>query len=391
MKKYYHPLIENPFSDKDIQIGIKTLRSKNLTMGAKTFEFEKFFANKIGSKYAVMVNSGSSANLLALKCITNPLKKNSLKKGDECIVPGLCWSTTFWPILQCNLKPKFVDINIENFCIDLKTIRKNTTKKTKAILIINVLGNCSEIDEIKKYCNKKKIILIEDNCESLGSIYKKKYLGTYGEIGTFSFYCSHQISSGEGGMIVTDSFENYKIIKTLRAHGWDRDINIKNKNVFNFINEGYNVRPLEVSAAIGLNQFKRLNQLKKIRFKNRNLIINGLKKSEFWNNQFSFFNNNKFLEPSWFGLPLLINKKFLSKKDKYLKYLQKNKIETRPIISGNFLNQKCIKNFKLQNFYKKLPNTEIVSKNGFFIGIPNKRIDIKFLEFLTTKLLKYLR
>ena len=119
--------------------------------------------------------------------------------------------------------------------------------------------------------------------------------------------------------------------------------------------------------------------------------MNYLKKSDFWNNQFSFFNNNKFLEPSWFGLPLLINKRFLSKKDKYLKYLKKNKIETRPIISGNFLNQKCIKNFKLQNFYKKLPNTEIVSKNGFFIGIPHKSINNKFLEFLTIKLLKYLR
>jgi CDP-6-deoxy-D-xylo-4-hexulose-3-dehydrase len=390
MTKFYHPLIENPFTNKDIEIGVKILRSKNLTMASKTIEFEKFFAKKIGSKYAIMVNSGSSANLLALKCITNPLKKNQLKKGDECLVPGLCWSTTFWPILQCNLKPKFVDINMENFCIDLKTIKKNITKKTKAIFMINVLGNCSEIDEIKKFCNKKNIILIEDNCESLGSIYKKKYLGTFGEIGTFSFYCSHQISSGEGGMIVTNSFENYKIIKSLRAHGWDRDLNIKNKKIFNFVNEGFNVRPLEVSAAIGINQFKRLDKLKKIRSKNRNLIINSLKKSSLWNNQLHFFNNNKFLEPSWFGLPLLINNKFLEKKKNYLKYLQKNKIETRPIISGNFLNQECIKNFRLEGFYKKLPITEIVSNSGFFIGIPNKIISKKFLKYLSTKLLSYL-
>ncbi|MDC3099452.1 aminotransferase class V-fold PLP-dependent enzyme [Candidatus Pelagibacter sp.] len=389
MENFNHRLIENPFSNDDIKVGIKTLKSKNLTMGTKTAAFEKLFSKKLGSKYAVMVNSGSSANLLALKCITNHLKKKFLKKGDECLVPGLCWSTTFWPILQSNLNPKFVDININNFCIDLKTIKKNITKKTKAIFIINVLGNCSDIDEIQKFCKRKKIILIEDNCESLGSIYKKKYLGTYGELGTFSFYCSHQISSGEGGMIVTNSYENYKILKSLRAHGWDRDIKPKNKKIFNFINEGYNVRPLEISASIGMNQFKRIDKLKKVRSQNRDLIIRSLKNSENWRNQFKFFDNDSSLEPSWFGLPLVINEKFANKKMKYLNYLNKNKIETRPIISGNFLNQVCMKNSKFKKFYKKLPNTEMVSKRGFFIGIPNKIINNKSLNILSDKLLKY--
>ena len=196
MKQFY-PLIENPFSKRDIEMAIKTLKSKNLTMGKETKRFEKFFSKKIGSKYALMLNSGSSANLLALKCLTNPLKKNHIKAGSECLVPALCWSTTFWPIIQSNLVPKFIDVNLKNFSIDLENIKKNLTKKTKAIFLINVLGNCSEIDKIKDFCKKKKIYLIEDNCESLGTKFKNKYLGTFGNFGTFSFYCSHQISSGE--------------------------------------------------------------------------------------------------------------------------------------------------------------------------------------------------
>ena len=131
MKQFY-PLIENPFSKRDIEMAIKTLKSKNLTMGKETKRFEKFFSKKIGSKYALMLNSGSSANLLALKCLTNPLKKNHIKAGSECLVPALCWSTTFWPIIQSNLVPKFIDVNLKNFSIDLENIKKKNNKKNKS-------------------------------------------------------------------------------------------------------------------------------------------------------------------------------------------------------------------------------------------------------------------
>ncbi len=389
MKQFY-PLIENPFSKRDIEMAIKTLKSKNLTMGKETKRFEKFFSKKIGSKYALMLNSGSSANLLALKCLTNPLKKNHIKAGSECLVPALCWSTTFWPIIQSNLVPKFIDVNLKNFSIDLENIKKNLTKKTKAIFLINVLGNCSEIDKIKDFCKKKKIYLIEDNCESLGTKFKNKYLGTFGNFGTFSFYCSHQISSGEGGMIVTNNYKDYKILSALRAHGWDRNINEKNRNNFNFINEGFNLRPLEVSATIGLNQFKRLNKLIKIRSQNRNKIINKLKTSRLWKNQFDFFYCSKNVKPSWFGLPLLINNKFIKKKKSYLRYLKSINIETRPIISGNFTNQKCISNYKLKFKNNNLQVTNQIDKRGFFIGIPNKPINDRMLKYLSYGLLNFL-
>ena len=387
-KKFSYPLQADSFSSQDINAGIKILLSGQLTMSKKTREFEKYFAKKIKAKYCLMVNSGSSANLLALFCVVNPLRKKRLKRGDECLVPAICWSTTLWPIIQAGLTPKVVDVNINNFSLDLDTIKKNVTKKTKAIMIVNVLGNCAELDEIRQYADKKKIVLIEDNCESLGSVYKNKNLGTYGDFSSFSFYFSHQITAGEGGMIACKSEKDYKILKALRAHGWDREINKKSKNKFNFINQGFNLRPLEVSAAIGLSQLKRLNKMIKTRSYNRSKILKKLKNSNEWDNQYDFFEPQKNLKPSWFGLPLLIKKKFIKKKGLFLKFLNKNKVETRPIISGNFANQPAIKLHKIKIDSKKIINAQEIENRGFFIGLPTKKLDNKNVELLSKLLLK---
>ena len=277
---------------------------------------------KLGLNYCLMVNSGSSANLLALFTLINPKKKNRLKIGDECLVPAVCWATSLWPVIQAGLTPKLIDVDLNSFSINLDLIKKNITKKTKAIMMINVLGNCSEIDKIQKFAKEKNIYLIEDNCESLGSKYKDKYLGSYGDFSSFSFYYSHQITAGEGGMIACKKKEDYDLLKTLRAHGWDRDLTKSKNKKFNFINSGFNLRPLEVSAAIGLNQFKRLSKMMSIRTYNRNKIVNTLQKSNNWNEQFTFFNHKKDLKPSWFGFPLLINSKFKKNKDKFLQPLK---------------------------------------------------------------------
>ena len=271
-KEYMYQILENGFSNKDIAIGKKVLNSKRITMASHTRNFEAAFAKKLGVKYALMVNSGSSANLLATFAAGNPLKKNHLKRGDEVLIPALCWSTSIWPLVQFGLKPIFVDIDIKTLNIDIEDLKKKITKKTKAIMLINVLGISSDLFKIKRIADKKKIVIIEDNCESLGSRLKGKYLGTFGDYGSYSFYYSHQITAGEGGMIVCNDKQNYEIIHSLRSHGWDRGL-MSNKNNFNFINSGFNLRPLEISAAIGFNQFKKLNQFKKIRFYNRIKII----------------------------------------------------------------------------------------------------------------------
>ena len=398
MNKYIYPLIENPFSDDDIIKGIKVLKSKQLTLSKETKNFEKRFTVKLKSNYSLMVNSGSSANLLALQCLINPYRKNRLMKGDEIIIPTLCWSTSLWPIVQSNLKPVFVDINPNTLNIDEQQLERKITHKTKAILLVNVLGNSCDMNKIMKIKKKYNLILIEDNCESLGSKYKNKYLGTYGDFSSFSFYSSHQISSGEGGMICCKDKNDYNIIKSLRSHGWSRGTSFENeiykKNKFLdkrfiFFNSGYNLRPTEVSAAIGHNQFKRMDKLIKIRNFNRKKIINSLLSNSFLKNKIDFYYENKFVNPSWFGLSIKILIKNINKKI-IIKKLENNGIETRPIISGNFADQPAAKLYGI-SLNQKFPNTDKVYNSSFFIGLPTKQINNNFLKKIVSAFEKSFR
>ena len=397
IKKFTYPLLSNAFSKSDISCGIKVLSSKFITMSKITQNFEKQFAKKIGSKYALMTNSGSSANLLALSAIINPLFKNKLKPGDEVLIPAVCWSTSLWPIVQNNLKPVFVDVDLDTFNISIDDLKKKITSKTKAIMCIHVLGTSANLNQIKKITNKKKIILIEDTCESLGAKFNNKYLGTFGEFGTFSFYYSHQITSGEGGMIVCNNLHNYNIIKSLRSHGWSRGTSFHNtfkkkfKNLddrFLFINSGYNLRPTDIQAAIAHNQFKRLNKFINIRKYNRTKIIKKIIKNKKWNDQFYFINPSYQVNPSWFGLPMLINKKYSKKKNSFLNQLTKNGVENRPIISGNFTNQPATKLYNLNKKKLTYVNSQKVEDLGFFIGLHTKKISNKIAEYIAENLLK---
>ncbi len=397
-KSYKYELLENGFTDQDINIGKKVLISKRITMASHTKNFEIDFAKKIGAKYALMVNSGSSANLLATFAAGNLMRKNRLKRGDEVLVPALCWSTSVWPLVQFGLKIKFVDIDINTLNINLTSLKKKITKKTKAIMLINVLGISADLFEISKIAKKKKLIVIEDNCESLGSTLKKKYLGTFGDFASFSFYYSHQITSGEGGMVVCKTKEDYNILFALRSHGWlggtrfyKRNLKLYNsyakKNPkldprYIFINSGFNLRPTDIQGAIAHNQFKRLNRLKQQRNQNRNIIINYLKSSKNWKNQFRFIEVPKKINPSWMGLPILLDKKFASKKQKFINFLDKMKIETRPIISGNFLNHPAAKLYKLDNNKNVFKNAQEIQNLGFLIGLHTKKISANQLKLL---------
>ena len=381
-----YPLLEKGFNTEDILRGMEVLLSKKLTMSDITKKFEYKFSKYVGSKYALMVNSGSSANLLASFALVNPRKKGRLKPGDEFIIPAVCWSTSLWPLVQCGLKPQFIDVDINTYCLNENLLNKKT--KAKAIMNIHILGNSSNMDKISEFVKSKNMFLIEDTCEALGSKFKSKYLGTFGDFGTFSFYYSHQMTSGEGGMVVCKSKEDYELLHSMRSHGWDRGLGSSKKNSFNFINSGFNLRPLDLTAAIGLSQLKRLNNMIKSRKKNRDLIINRLKNHTNWNNQYTFFNENKNLKASWFGFPLLINKSILYKKKFFLSYLNSIGIETRPILSGNFLNQPSCKLFNFKYQKKDFLNSQEIEDRGFFIGLPTDQIDQNLLNFLTEKLMK---
>jgi CDP-4-dehydro-6-deoxyglucose reductase, E1 len=397
-KRYKYDLLENGFSNEDISIGKKVLNSKRITMASYTRKFEQVFARKLGVKYALMVNSGSSANLLATFAAGNPLKKNHLNRGDEVLIPALCWSTSIWPLVQFGLKPVLVDIDIQTLNINIEDLIKKITKKTKAIMLINVLGISSDLFKIKKIANKYKLIIIEDNCESLGSRLKNKYLGTFGDYGSYSFYYSHQITSGEGGMITCNKKEDYDILFALRSHGWlggtrhyKRSLKSYNQYAkqnpqldprYIFINSGFNLRPTDIQAAIAHNQFNRLDKLKKFRNINRNLLINKITKSKKWNNQFQFISIPQDIDPSWMGLPILLSERFKNKKKKFMTILDKMGIETRPIISGNFANQPAAKLYKLCKKNEKFENSQKVQDLGFLIGLHTRKISKSNLKLI---------
>jgi len=393
-KKYFYPLLKNGFSNKDINEGIKVLKTKFITMGKNTEKFEKIFSEKLGVKYSVMVNSGSSANLLAVFASCNPMRKNTFKPGDEAIIPALCWSTSLWPLVQCGLKPKFIDVNPETLNVDADDLIKKINKKTKVIMVINILGLSSDLKKIKNFIKDKKIILIEDNCESLGSKFKNKYLGTYGDFGTFSFFYSHPITSGEGGMVVCNNDKDYEILQALRSHGWSRGKfhhKIKKKypqldSRYIFYNSGFNLRPTDINASIGLSQFKRLDKVVKARFENKKRIINALISDKRWNNQFHFINDSLKIKPSYMVLPILLNERYYNKKNIYINILERSGIETRPIISGNFLRQPAAKLYKFKQRAEDFVGAQKISDLGFVIGLHTERTNKYVIKKLVDRL-----
>jgi len=386
--KYFYPLLHNGFSSNDVESGIKVLKSKFITMGKHTLDFEKAFAKKMKAKYAVMVNSGSSANLLSVFASKNPLRKNRFNDKDEALLPVLCWPTSLWPLVQAGLKPKFLDINSKTLNVDAKHLISKINKNTKLIMLINVLGTSTEIKKIIEIARKRKIIVIEDNCESLGSTYDKKYLGTFGDFGTFSFFYSHQITSGEGGMIVCNNKEDYEILVSLRSHGWSRGPfyeRIKKQNPsldprYIFFNSGFNLRPTDIQAAIGHSQFKRLDKFIINRKFNKSKIIEKLVADIRWNDQFSFVEIPKNINPSYMVFPIMVNKRFKNKKKLFIKILEKFGIETRPVISGSFVNQPATKLYNLNNEKIKFKEAQKVEDLGFVIGLHTKKLDNKLVE-----------
>ena len=370
-----YELASSTWGEEEIESINKVVQSGNFTMGENVREFEKQFASFFNSKYCVMVNSGSSANLIAIASLF--FKKDSpLKIGDEVIVPAVSWATTYHPLNQYGLKLKFVDIDINTLNYDLKKLEGAISINTKAIIAVNLLGNSNDFKKINELIQGKNILLIEDNCESMGAKFDSKYAGTHGILGTFSGFFSHHISTMEGGMILTDTEELYHIMLSLRAHGWTRDLPTNNHLVkkgvnpfdesFRFILPGYNLRPLEFSGAIGIEQLKKLPSFINSRRKNAKYFLEKLKKSD-------FILQREIGESSWFGFSLIMKDQTISR-EKIINKLIEKKIDVRPIVSGNFLKNEVIKYYNYEVF-SDLINSERLDKFGFFVG--NHHYDIK--------------
>jgi CDP-6-deoxy-D-xylo-4-hexulose-3-dehydrase len=308
-----------------------------------------------------------------------------LKTGDEVIVPAVSWSTTYFPLQQFGLKLKFVDIDLETLNYDLDALKTSITNKTKMIVIVNLLGNPNDFEKINDIVTNKNIIVFEDNCESLGAEYKGKQTGTFGLLGTFSTYFSHHISTMEGGFVTTDNEELYHILLSIRAHGWTRNLPKKNhvtnisnnwfEESFRFVLPGYNVRPIEMSGAIGNKQLKKLPNFLKKRRENAKLFV------DLFKNHDDFLIQKEVDKSSWFGFSLIIKPgSRLIRKD-IINILEKNKIEYRPIVTGNFARNEVLKYFNYE-IHKKLTNANHLHDNGFFVGNSHENLlsNIKLLK-----------
>lgn len=378
-------LCDNPWDNEEIEAIQSVIDSDMYTMGKNVAEYEKEFAKHFGTRYAVQVSSGSTANLLAVATL---VYSGRIARGSEVIVPAVSWSTTYAPLEQFGMKLVFVDIDKDTLNISVEGVKKAITPNTKMIFAVNLLGNSCDYDELLRICEDNDLILIEDNCESLGAKYNDKYLGTIGLMGTYSTFYSHHMCTMEGGVVVTDDKELYEYMLAIRAHGWTRnlpdDSTIYEKKddsfyeSFNFIVPGFNLRPLEMEGAIGLKQLKKIDKMISLRRSNAEYFVERMKKYPEIRLQ------KEVGESSWFGFSLVLTGSLADRRSELVQALRNANIECRPIVAGNFTRNAVIKymNYSIPN---ELVNSDDIHYHGLFIGNHssnnNKEVDY-FIEIL---------
>ncbi|MBI2842711.1 MAG: DegT/DnrJ/EryC1/StrS family aminotransferase [Armatimonadetes bacterium] len=371
-----YPLASSTWDKREIEAVMSVINEGRFTMGPKVREFERRFADYFGSKYAVMVNSGSSANLLAVAALmyrsTNPLSP-----GDEVIVPAVSWSTTYYPLHQYGLKVKFVDIDLDTLNMDLQEVQKAITPRTRAVFAVNLLGAPNDFAALKKLCEDHDLLLIEDNCESMGAKYAGRYTGTFGVCGTFSTFFSHHICTMEGGMALTDDEELYQIMVSLRAHGWTRELPDRNyvhdkdgnpfHDMYRFVLPGYNLRPLEISGAVGICQLEKLAGFLEARRRNAESFVELFGGLDYVRIQ------RPLGESSWFAFALVLDGPLSGRREEVVARLSEAGVECRPIVAGNFTKNPVIRYFD-HEIQGDLPNANRIDVDGLFIG--NHHYDI---------------
>lgn len=368
-----YPLATSSWDQAELDALQRVIASDMYSMGPEVKAFEAEFADFFGSQYAVMVNSGSSANLLMTAALF--FTKNAdlkLERGDEIIVPAVSWSTTYYPLGQYGLKMKFVDIDLETLNYDLDALGEAISDKTRAIMVVNLLGNPNDFDAIQSLIGDRNITLIEDNCESMGATYQGKQAGTFGVMGSYSFFFSHHISTMEGGMVVTDDEELYHVMLSLRAHGWTRNLPKFNhvtgeksddpfEESFRFVLPGYNLRPLDMSGALGREQLKKLPGLIEGRRANGALVQQALSDHP------AFMIQKETGQSSWFGFSLVIRPDVDLSRADLVKQLGAAGFECRPIVAGNFAKNEVMRYF-VYEIHGALKNADYIDDNGLFVG-----------------------
>jgi CDP-6-deoxy-D-xylo-4-hexulose-3-dehydrase len=339
-----YPLTADTWGTEERLAIDRVLDSGQLTYGPETLSYEKKLADYFGSKYAVSFNSGSSANLAGAFALVT---RGAGKKIDEpeVIVPMVSWSTTYYPFTQAGAKLVFVDVERGSLNIDPDLIRGAINRNTVGVVAVNLLGNPARLDEIRKICDDHGLFMFEDNCESMGAKIGDKYAGTFGDIGSFSTFYSHHISTVEGGFAVTDSEELFHLLLSIRSHGWLRDLPIENRvmnktgdrflDSYTFAVPGFNLRPTEIASAIGKVQIEKLEGFVAVRRENASSFLEQLSPIPGVRAQ------QEFGRSSWFGFAIVLDGSSKSR-EKVRAALDLGGIETRPVVTGNFLRQPVI-------------------------------------------------
>jgi CDP-6-deoxy-D-xylo-4-hexulose-3-dehydrase len=366
----FYELAANTWGPEEHAAIKRVLDSGQFTMGPEVKKFEAQFAEYFGMPYAVMVNSGSSANLIGVAALCYK-RDNPLKRGDEVIVPPISWVTTYTPLQQYGLELRFVDVDLNTLNLDVDKLEAALTRKTKAVCAVSILGNPARLDEIRAFCDRKGLYFYEDNCESMDSELAGRKTGTFGDFATFSSFFSHHISTIEGGMLVTRDRELAELARCIRAHGWTRDLPQDTLlcergedaffEAYRFILPAYNVRPMELSAAIGQEQLKKLPAMTEARRANWDYF-----KSKFGDDD-RFFTQREHGKASNFSFTMILNPKYHLNRDRVFAALREADIGFRMITGGNFLRHDAIKHFP-HTCFGEMKNADLAHYAGFFVG-----------------------
>ena len=388
------PLTVPTYGSEEVEEAFDSLLSTWVTMGSKVKKFEEAFANYNGSRHAVMVNSGSSANLLALSVLTNPTTPDPIEKGSEIITPAVTWATTVYPIANVGCTPVLVDVDPRTFNIAPEEFERAIRPKTRAVFPVHLLGSPCEIENIEKIAETHDLYVVEDACESTGAVVEGKKVGSFGDMGTFSFFLSHHISTIEGGMIVTDDDTLYENLKAMRAFGWVRDLRHKekyalaNKGIdprFLFITSGYNLRPTEIQGAFGIHQIKKLDDFIELRRRN----------AAYWTKKLSSYSDLLILpeeQPGtkhvYFGYPITVPPEAPFTREQLVDHLESKLIETRPVMAGNMAEQPVMKHVP-HRVSGSLTNSRMIMRQSFFFG-NHTGIGSQEREYITQSIIDFL-
>jgi CDP-6-deoxy-D-xylo-4-hexulose-3-dehydrase len=366
------PLSVPSFGWEEVWDALESLLSGQVTMGQKVRRFEAMFAEYVGVKHSVMVNSGSSANLLALSILTNPLFAGHAQPGDEVVTPAVTWATAVFPILNVGLVPVLVDVDLSTFNLIPEDVEKAITPRTRAILVVHLLGNPCDMDRITAVARRHNLLVIEDSCEAHGAEYRGRKVGGFGDMATFSFFFSHHISTIEGGMLLTNNDEYAELARALRAFGSIRDLQAKDAIArehpevdprFLFVNIGYNFRPTEIQGGFGIRQMSKLERYVEIRREN----------ARYWGEKLGALSHLQVHHEAeetrhvWFGYPIIVRPDAPFSRKQLSDYLEAKRVETRPIAAGNITEQPVMRLFPYRKV-GELPNSRLIHRNALFFG-----------------------